>query len=268
MTSATTKAFSALLISTSLLSGCMTASHLKEPVTPRDTPAMDILGTAIPALDKNSFKPKNGYQKLLPYLPYVIPVPTHNTRHALEPYKFSAYVTENDQPHALLYDDIFESMLVAHVTKTTTTKTITQLAEKSLKPFDAIVSKLSEKHNVKHVLSRSGYNTNKFTGAEHPYLANRYMVVSPTPIRSSDLRDNMLSAVYKRPTNPQTGMETLVKNQTFYVDIATWSDLALPSNIHVTAWVHPVSSNQSDENQWIDARTEYINADAFIHFEK
>lgn len=263
------KSFGALLFSVSLLSGCMTADHLKEPVTPRATPAFDLQGTSIPTFNPHIAKSQNGYQKLLPYLPYVLPVQKKLASHPLDPIKFATYVTENAQPNALLYDDVFESMLVTYATKSSKTTTTAQLATKSTKTFDHVIAKLSTKYKVEPVLTRTGYNVNKFSGASQPYVAKRYIVTSDKAIKSSDIRNDLLTALYKRPTNPQTGMETLVKNRAFYVDLTTWSDVQAVSDIHISAWVHPLATNKkSDEDEWIDARADYINANAFIHFEK
>lgn len=269
MKSASLKSFGTILFSVSLLSGCMTAAHLKEPITPRDTPAFDLQGTSIPTFNPQTAKPQNGYQKLLPYLPYVLPVQSKFASHPLDTVKFSTYVTENAQPNALLYDDVFESMLVTYATKSSKTTTTAQLASKSAKTFEMAVAKLSTKYKVESVLTRGGYNTNKFSGASQPYVSKRYIVTSDKAIKSSDIRDDLLTALYKRPTNPQTGTETLVKNRAFYVDLTTWSDVQAISNIHISAWVHPLATNRkTDEDEWIDARADYINANAFIHFEK
>lgn len=264
------KVLGSLLVSTSLLSGCMTAEHLKVPYDPTVPPPslMDVKGTAIPTFDGNSSKPVNGYQKLLPYLPYVIPVPKKNSAHPLQPLKFSTYVTENGQPNSLLYDDVFESMLVTRVSKASSVKTTARLSQETVKPFNTVTAKLASNYSVKSILTRTGYNTNKFTGVRQPYVATRYLVTSTALVRSSEIRDEILSAVYKRPAKPQSGMETLVKRKAFYVDLTTWSDVAAISDIHMSAWVHPVVNSQKEEDDWIDAREDFINSNAFIHFEK
>jgi len=260
--------FSGVLI----LTGCATTSmNVPNPnevyVTPKDTFQMDTFGTAV-----STFARDTVVQKGVFYYPRYVPYSLKTPNRFGFTYKredLSTYVTPDGMPNALILDDYNDGLFVTEVADTKNkVSSIKQLRSATPSKVSKTISQLSKKYEIDAGPSQAGESNNIVKKQSHPYQTRRYTLISRNKkVTVSDVRNDIMSLFYDKPVNPQSGIETSLGQNVFFIDVTTWSDVASKSKIHTAFFVHGVPLiNKSDEYKWNEDRKSYLDATNFIQY--
>lgn len=227
---------------------------------------MDTFGTAISTFaDENMVK--KGVFYYPEYVPYSLKTPTNHFTYLNT--NFKTYVTPDGVPNSLMLDSANESLLVAQIDtaseKVTTTDQLSTLDQTKL--YD-ILAKLSHKYDMTAGVLKKGTSANVVQYQDHPYLSQRYAVISTDRKRTvSEIRNEIMALVYDKPVLPQNGLDSKILQKTFYIDVTTWSDMVDPSKIHAAFFIHGVTAQtHARESEWQAERKWYLDATNFIQY--
>ncbi len=103
------------------------------------------------------------------------------------------------------------------------------------------MSQLSKKYKMEAGPGSVGESRKLFKKQAHPYETRRYTLISrDKKVTVSDVKNDIISLFYGKKVLPQTGMETRLGQHVFFIDVATWSDMAPKSKIHSAFFIHGV----------------------------